>query len=1152
MSKLLPVQQHHAINRHWKLFVLMVMILAIVRPAFAINPGSVQSIEEVKISLYLKDVTLQKAFLAIEKKSDFKFVTSIERIDKKKRISVSLESKTVKEVLETILAGTGLGYTQINNNIVINDKPVSRATVIEAPAAAPAARTLAKEVSGTVKDAKGTGIPGTNILVKGTTTGTTTDINGRFSINVADDNSVLIISSIGYSSQEITVGTRSVIDVVLLDDVKQLGEVVVTALGIEKDAKSMTYAQQNVGGEELTRVKDPNMVNSLAGKAAGVVITKGTGGPGSSSKVLLRGNKSITGNNQPLYVIDGIPMNNANGSQGSTLFDTRDAGDAISNLNPEDIENISILKGASAAALYGSQAANGVILVTTKRGRKGHASINFSSTANFENPIALPQVQTSYGQGYGGVANTAVNDSWGPKITNGSDKHLKDFFETGKTFVNSLSITNGNDIGQFYVSYANTKANGIVPENDYNRHNVNLRGTTQLFNNKLSLDASVNYIEQKVYNRPQSGFYYSPIFSLYLFPTGDDFSKYSGNNFEKWDPARLMNVQNWPYIKNEASSNQNPYWLAKRNQTDQFRNRTIYAFSAKWAITDWLNLQGRTTYDKVQDTYELRQYASSDPTLVGSNGGYRKNLTNTDQLYSDILLSGTKTFGKDLFLSATLGFSNTQNTFYDMNVGNNGATNTLSYPNYFSVYALQSLTGQGFFNATESLQKRLSQALFGTATVGYKETFFVDLTARKEWSSTVNQSFFYPSVGLSYVLTEHLKPSNILSFAKVRASYAEVGNALPFGVANWTPPYSLSNDENVNGRGTLPFFSGTDTTSLKPERTRSYEIGTELRFFKDKLSFNLTYYNATTYDQVFQIQAPAGAGASNFWINGGTIRNKGFESTLSYKADLGGGLTWTPALNFSRNVNQIRELSSLLKADWFVLQAGGSTRMLQLFLTRPGIANLGGREYGSYGDLFGKTYQRDENGNIKYNETTGLPMLSTGTDQYLGNANPKFLLGFNNQFKYKNATLSFLVDGRFGGKIASMTEQWLDFKGLSKRSGNARDAGGVNVNGKTIPAETYYNFISGKGDVAAAAEEYMFSATNVRMRELAIGYTFPKVSKAIKDISVSFISRNLFFFYKDAPFDPEVSITTANAMQGIEGFSIPATRSYGVTVRATF
>ncbi|TLU99452.1 SusC/RagA family TonB-linked outer membrane protein [Dyadobacter luticola] len=1151
MMRALPERSSHCFNRHWERLVLVVFLFF--QAGFCMAwPGSGCSIEEVRITIYLKDVSLQKAFIAIEKKSDFRFITSIERINTKKKVSVSLQNTSVKDVLENILAGTGLGYTQINNNIIINNKTaVVRQAAASVMPAQVTTETAPLEVKGSVKDAKGSGVPGTNISIKGTSQGTTTDLEGRFALNVPDENAVLIFSSIGYITQEVTVNGRSAIDLMLLDDVKQLSEVVVTALGIEKDAKSVTYAQQNVGGEELIRVKDPNMINSLAGKAAGVVITKGTGGPGSSSRILLRGNKSITGNNQPLYVIDGIPMNNANGTQGNSLFDTRDAGDAISNLNPEDIENLSILKGASAAALYGSQAANGVILITTKKGRKGFASVNFSSNASFENPIALPHVQTKYGQGYGGVSNTAVNDSWGPAITNGSDKHLKSFFDTGRTFVNSISVTNGNDIGQFYLSYANTKANGIVPQNDYKRHNINLRGTTTLFKNKLSLDASVNYVEQKVYNRPMAGFYFSPIFSLYLFPTGDDFSKYSGSNFEKWDPSRLMNVQNWPYIKNEASSNQNPYWLANRNQTDQFRNRTIYAFSAKWKLTDWLSLQGRATYDKVQDSYELRQYASSDPTLVGINGGYRKNLTNTDQLYSDILLSGTKTLGKDFFASATLGFSNTQNTFYDLNVGNSGATNTLSFPNFFSAYALQSLNGQGFFNATESLQKRLSQALFATATVGYKETYFLDLTARKEWSSTVNQSFFYPSVGLSYVLTEHLNPNEILSFAKLRGSYAEVGNALPFGVSNWSPPYALSNDENVIGRGTLPFFSGSDTTSLKPERTRSWEFGTELRFFKDKLNVNLTYYNATTFDQVFQIQAPAGAGAANFWINGGTIRNKGFEGTISYKADFG-GVTWTPGVNFSRNVNQIRELSSLLKSDWFVLQAGGSTRMLQLFLTRPGIANLGGRAYGSYGDLFGKTYQRDENGHIKYNETTGLPLLSSGTDQYLGNANPKFLMGFNNQFKYKNATLSFLVDGRFGGKIASMTEQWLDFKGLSKRSGDARDAGGVTVNGKTIPAETYYNYISGKGDVAAAAEEYMFSATNVRMRELALSYSLPKFSKAIKDITVSFISRNLFFFYKDAPFDPEVSITTANGMQGIEGFSIPATRSYGFTVRATF
>ncbi|MDQ3291381.1 MAG: SusC/RagA family TonB-linked outer membrane protein [Bacteroidota bacterium] len=1088
-----------------------------------------------KISISAHNVPLDQVFHTIREQSGYMFIYNNELLKKAKPVNLEVKEAPLEQALNQTFENQPLTYTLLEKTIVIKPK---------ANAADNKSSLLNIDIKGKVQDEKGEGLPGVSIQVSGTTLGTVTDANGNFSIN-APENATLVFSYIGYANQTVPVNGRAQINITLTPDTQALNEVVVTALGIEKNARSVTYAQQNVGGEELTRVKDPNLMNSLAGKAAGVVITRGTGGPGASSKVILRGNKSIVGNNQPLYVIDGIPMNNANSPQGTSLFDTRDAGDAISNLNPEDIENISVLKGASAAALYGSQAANGVILVTTKKGRKGISSVNFSSTATFETPIALPELQTSYGQGTGGVANATVNDSWGPKITNGSDKHLKDFFKTGKTFVNSLAITSGNDLGQFYVSYANTNANGIVPNNDYNRHNVNLRGTTQVFNNKVSLDGSVNYIKQMVKNRPQAGFYYSPIFSLYLFPTGDDFSKYSGSNYVTWNPTRSMYVQNWPYIRNEASSNQNPYWIANRNQTDQGRDRTIYSFTAKWNITDWLNLQGRTTYDKVEDIYELRQYASSDPTLVGANGGYRKNITKTDQLYSDLLLSGTRNVSDNVFVSATLGFSNTQNTFYDLNLANNGAANTLVFPNFFSAYNLMEP-----FISTESTQKRLTQALFGTATVGYKETVFLDATARNEWSSTVNQSFFYPSVGLSYVLTETLGSSDLFSFAKVRASYSEVGNALPFGVASWTPPYTLDPANNIIGRGNLPFYQGTDTTNLNPERTRSYEFGTELRFLQDKLSLNLTYYNATTYDQVFQIQAPAGAGATNFWINGGTIRNKGVEAVLSYNAEFG-DLKWTPTVNFSRNVNQIRELSDLLKAQYFVLNQGSSTRMIQLLLARPGISNLGGREYGSYGDLYGKTYQRDENGNIKYG-ANGLPLLSAGTDQYLGNANPNFLLGFNNQFRYKNATLSFLVDGRFGGKIVSQTQQWLDFKGLSKRTGDARDAGGVMVNDQLIPAETYYNFISGKGDVAAAAEEYLYDATNVRLREFAIGYTFPKFGKAIKDLNLSFVGRNLLFFYRDAPFDPEISISTANGMQGMDAFNMPSTRSYGVTLRATF
>ncbi|MEJ7829873.1 MAG: SusC/RagA family TonB-linked outer membrane protein, partial [Segetibacter sp.] len=919
---------------------------------------------------------------------------------------------------------------------------------------------------------------------------------------------------------------------------------VVTALGIQRRSTSLTYATQNVSGEELTKVKSANLINSLAGKAAGVVITAGNG-PGASSRVILRGSKSITGNNQPLYVIDGIPMSNANGPQSSGLAGTRDAGDAISNLNPDDIESLQILKGASAAALYGSQAANGVIIITTKKGRQGVAAVTFSSTATFSNPIVLPEIQTSYGQGAGGNANTAINDSWGPKITNGSDRHLKEFFRTGHDYINSLSVSNGNEISQFYLSYANTSSTGIVPENTYSRHNFNLRGSTKVFN-KVTLDASMNFIHQLSKNRPSSGWVNSPMFSLYLFPVGDDFSKYSGDNYQVFSPTRNMYVQNWPYVRNEASSNQNPYWIQNKIQNDEKRNRGIYNLSGRWDITNWLNFQVRGTYDRAEDLYEQRLSASSDPTNVGINGGYTTSPYTTEQFYSDVLLSGNKQIKEDISLAATVGVSNTVNTFRSLNLATNGANTTLAYPNFFSAYALL-----GNFVHTESLQKRVSRAAFATATIGYKETVFLDVTARNEWSSTVDQSFFYPSVGLSYILTESIGRSNILSFAKLRGSYAEVGNALPFGVANPNPNYSLAVDGNINGRTALPFFSGTDTVSLKPERTRSYEFGAELRFFKDKLSLNVTYYNATTYDQVFQIGAPAGSGATNFWINGGTILNKGVEAVASYNARIG-KVRWTPTLNFSTNVNQIRQLSNLFTADRFVLNSG--FRLTQLFLSRPGSPTLAGREYGSYGDIFGRTYVRDDKGGLVYNTTganAGLPQLSLANDQYLGNSNPDFLLGLNNSFNYKNFVFSFLIDSRFGGEIASSTEQWLDFKGLSKRSGEARDNGGVMVNGVIVSAEKYFQYISGKADVAAAAQEYVYDATNIRLRELALGFTLPPFTKAIKNLTLSLVGRNLAIFHKKAPFDPEVSITTANALQGIEGFSMPSQRSVGVSLKVT-
>jgi outer membrane receptor protein involved in Fe transport len=450
----------------------------------------------------------------------------------------------------------------------------------------------------------------------------------------------------------------------------------------------------------------------------------------------------------------------------------------------------------------------------------------------------------------------------------------------------------------------------------------------------------------------------------------------------------------------------------------------------------------------------------------------------------------------------------------------------------------------GLFNKSESKTKISNQAVFGNLTFNFNNRLYVDVTGRNEWSSTVSQPFFYPSLGLSYVLIQGGN-SNTLSFAKLRASYAEVGNSLPFGISSLTPPYSLDNAGNVNGRGALPFFDGTDTVRLKPERTKSYEIGTDLRFFSNKLSLSLTYYNATTFDQVFQIQAPAGSGAANFWINGGTILNKGVEGVLNYKASMG-QIKWTTTLTFSRNKNEIRKLSDLLKADRFVLTDYNATRLVALFLTRPKDG-----KYGSYGDMFGKVYLKDSKGNFITDSASGLPLLSANADQYIGNANPNFLAGLNNTFTYRNLTLSFLIDGRFGGGVASATERWLDYKGLSKRTAVARDNGGVMVNGKLVDAKAFYYNQTGAGSQGAVSE-YYYDATNVRLRELALSYSFDKIRHFVKEINISLVGRNLFFFYKKAPFDPELSINASNSLQGIEAYNLPSTRSLGFSIRAIF
>lgn len=959
------------------------------------------------------------------------------------------------------------------------------------------------DVTGTIFTDDGEPLIGATILVKGSNRGTTTDIDGKFHLQDVEENAVLILSYTGYQSMEVAVEGQTVLSLVLHQNSQTLDEVVVTALGISKESKSLTYATQKVGGEELSKVKDLNFVNSLAGKVAGAIITKGTMGPGSTTRVLIRGNKSFTGSSSPLYVIDGVPS--------SIEF------------NPDDIESIQILPGASAAALYGSQAANGVVLITTKKAKIGVTTIDFSSSLVLEEVNYLPDLQTKYGR-----TVPQYNDSWGTQVTNGSDKHLRDFFRTGINKINSISFSNGTDNSQTYLSYANSSSKGVLPENKLSQHNFTLRQSSEFFDDRLTINGSVNYVNRKVFNQNSTGGY-SSITGIYSFPIDDDWSKYDERNFEIWDPVRLTYVQNWPYVRNETIPSQNPYWVQKRNETDNFEDKILTSFVAKYRILDWLHLQGRATYDFTVNHYEKRNHASTQATIEGPNGGYGIVDSEAKGLYTDLLLLGSKAFS-NLSVSGVLGLSSLRKKDARLSLSSTVPT-SLTYPNFFSVYALN-----GLFDKSERLRETLTEAVFGSISFDYGGRIYFDLTGRKEWSSTVGESFFYPSIGLGYVLKQ--TSSDLLSYAKLRGSFSEVGNSLAFGIANQAPPYALDNNGNIIGHSTLPFFNGTDTISLKPERTRSFEIGTDLRFVDNSVSLSVTYYIARTYDQVLSIQAPTGSGAQNFWINGGVIENSGIEGILSARLRFG-KLSWSPTINFFHNKNRILELSDLLDAEYFVV---GFHRTHGNYLTRPKDG-----QYGSFGDLFGKEYLRDENGNHVVDDS-GLPMISNSSDNFIANANPDFFLGINNSLSYRNWKFSFLVDCRFGGYVFDRTEVWLDYKGLSKRTGDARDNGGVLVNGNLVNSKAYYINQTGAG-LFPVLSEYLFDMTNVRLRELSFGYTFNKIGNSIENLSLSFIGRNLFFFYKNSPFDPEVGVGSSPSQEGNASFVLPSTRTFGLSVK---
>lgn len=1003
-------------------------------------------------------------------------------------------------------------------------------------APATALRSYAQEgggstLEGLIKDDSGP-LLGATVIVKNTTRGTTTDMDGKFRLEGLQPGDVLQVTYVGYDPYEVTYTGQTTLDILMTTTANQLNAVVVTAMGIERQSKTLSYAAETVGGDDVADIKSVNMINALQGKAAGLQITPNSTGAGGSSKILFRGNKSINGSNQPLVVVDGVPlmMNITSDQVDSNWGAQRDGGDAMSTINPDDIASISLLKGASAAALYGAVAANGAIMITTKSAMAGRLAVNVSSNTTIDTPLSLPEFQNTYG------ANGQY--SWGDKLASKAPDYAEKFFRTGWTTNNSISINGGAEDLRAYFSYGNVTSGGITPENDYSQHTLNAKVGFDLFNDHIKVDFNAKYVNQHISNQPAGGFVFNPLVGTYTFPRGGDWNGYK-SNFETYNGELNANVQNWVTTTDETNSN--PYWLLNRERPVVERNRYEFGGSIKYQIIDGLSLTGRMRYERADEHYVRNHYASS----YGNKYTYGKMDDNryfSEQLYADLLAQYNHTWD-DFSLNATLGTSmmqtrsNNVSLLYEQSKfvapGNGGAY----YPNIFN-------PSNFYMNgSTMGLERKRLNSVFGAVTFGFKEALFLDVTARNDWSSalayTDGYSFFYPSVGASLLLNRFVDMGRNIDLFKFRGSYSIVGNDVPVYKTN--PRYTYGDQGAINPPESVPF------RTLKPEKTHSFEVGFDGEFFQHRLHVNATYYKTNTKNQYFEVTLPWESGYKSQFVNAGNVQNQGFELTAGWFQDFGNEFTWSTDLNLSYNDNKIIELFDGIQDGVTVSNLGGAKVILY--------------EGGQYGDLYVRTLKRDESGKLVTETPEGadyqIPV--NGGEQnsdlkYMGNMNSKWNMGWNNTFRYKDLTLSMLIDFRIGGKVVSMTEATLDGYGVSERTGRARDRGYVMREGiKFSNVKAYYDVVGATSfNSVYNVEDYVYDATNVRMREISLGYTFRNLFGQSKNLTLAFIARNLFFFYKDAPMDPDVSMGTGNGLQGFDVFNLPTTRSFGLNVKLNF
>ena len=992
-------------------------------------------------------------------------------------------------------------------------------------------RPTAGQAAGMVVDENGEPLIGATVAVMGTGVTTATDVDGRFTLQLPAGDCMLQFTYVGYEPQTLVPGRQ--MHVQLMPGTNALSEVVVTALGIKREAKALSYHVQQVENDAIMRVQDANFVNSLTGKLAGVQINANASGIGGSSRVVMRGAKSIDGNNNVLYVIDGVPLVNAQSGlddDALAFSGSGQTGDATAMLNPDDIESISALTGPSAAALYGSDAANGVILITTKKGAAGRTEVTYNGSFQFSRPLRLPKFQNTYGQ-----TEPGSYYSWGDRLAAPSDYNPADFFRTATNLTNAISLSTGNDRNQTYISLAATNAGGIIHNNDLDRYNVSARNTTKAFGDRVTLDLSYMLSSVKENNMISQGQYFNPLVPLYLFPAGADWT--AVQYFERYDADRNFAVQYWPYGR-QAMSMQNPYWITERNNFVNHKVRNTVSAVARWDITDWLALTGRARYDNNDVKHESKLAAGTDLQFASKYGHYGYEHRQYRQYFAEAFATVNKYWDQDRWsLSAVLG------TNYDKR-----DERWTSFDGHLAqmanIYSLRNVVAGGETKYDQGAAPFKKLALYGSAQLGYRSMAYLDVTARNDWSSKLanaQESYFYWSAGLSGIITEMVPAmrSQWLNYLKLRLSYAEVGND-PWRHGLTITTYSLS-PAGVTTTAAMP------NLDLKAERTKSWEAGLDLVMFNNRLRVNATLYSSQTYNQFFNINLPSSSGYTSTWVNGGRVDNRGVELTARYTQPLG-PITWETYLTWTLNHNKIKELLPYWKNP-----VDGEVYSLTE-LDKGGLSGYKTRlvEGGTLSDIYVNQLSVGEHGEYYVDPQSHTLRTDDGNYTLAGSAAPRYNLSWGNELTFKGLTLGFQLAYRNGGIVVSQTQAIMDAFGASQASADAREAGGVMINGMLYPAADYYQTVASSSHVIGS--QYVYSATNLRLSELSLSYDVPvqRWQRVIKGLTLSLVGHNLLLLYCKAPFDPELTANTGTYGQGLDYFMQPSLRTMGYSVKLRF